>query len=107
MLHNILNLRWFTWTSLTSLLTPNYPSTPGHQVASTSFGHHRTFPTAGENDPHRLISPNQTLEQQVLDPTDPELQLYCTDKVWFDLDLKDLALHFLTPSPRSPVPRAL
>lgn len=73
------------------------------QVVHVALSH--THITADHNS--QLISPDQTPEQQVLDPTDPELQLYCTDEAWFDLDLKDLALNFLTPSPRNPVPRGL
>lgn len=72
------------------------------QVVHVALSH--TQVTADHNS--QLISPDQTPEQQVLDPTGPGLQLYCTE-AWFDLDLKDLALNFLTPSPRNPVPRGL
>lgn len=35
-----------------------------------------TFPTAGENDPNQLISPNKTARKQILTAADPELQPY-------------------------------
>lgn len=73
--------------------------TPGqNQVATTSPENDITFPAAGENDPNQLISPNKTTREQILNPADPELQPDRKGKICFDLDLKDLALHFWTPA---------
>lgn len=84
-------------------------STPGQNHGATTPPEHYniTFPPAGENDPNQLISPNKTTRKQILNPADPELQPYSTDKTCFDLDLKDLALHFWTPPSSSQIPRGL
>ena len=84
-------------------------STPGQKhVATTPLERYNiTFPTAGENDPNQLISPNKTTIKQILNPADPELQPCSKDKTCFDLDLKDLAPHFWTPPSSSPIPQSL